>query len=82
MIEIGHTYKLSAEELCNEWVAFSTRNGDIKMEADRLDQWEGDLHISSRKAPSGKKNRSKSKVLASPTTAKNGVYSQENLQDL
>ena len=57
MLDIGRNYQLDAESLCNEWVAHSTRGGDLTLNLDTLDQWEGQLIKNSRKTPSSKNTK-------------------------
>lgn len=88
MLEIGNTYSLKAGELCNEWVAFSIRNGCDNPDLDTVEQLEGYLQSQtpSSKTTSGKPAKvglsRRSGEFTSPGTAGGMVYSQENLSEL
>lgn len=74
MHEIGIKYDLDAAGLCNDWVAFSTQNGDCKMETEFMDRWEGHLHSSRKKTPLSRHAVSK--------TGNGVMYTGENLVEL
>jgi hypothetical protein len=78
VLEIGHAFKLDPDNLLAEWVAFSTRNGNIDMDGETLDQWEGQLEATSRnKTPRNRRTVAKTTGLTT-----NGTYSQDNLSEL
>ncbi len=84
VLEIGRSFSLDAESLCNEWVAFSTRK-NCELELDTLEQWEGHLHTSScsRKTPTSRRTVSKTKGL--PSSGRRGgmvTLSEQNLDAL
>lgn len=81
-MELGHTHRLKADGLLVEWLAFSTRNGDCELDAERLSQWESHLETSSHKTPKNRRTVSKTTGLATPNGTATEIYSQEDLTDL
>ena len=77
MLEIGQTYQLNAESLCNEWVAYSTRCGGCQLELDTLDQWQGHLIKTTRKTPSSRRTVAK----ATPAKMSSHVEDMETLTE-
>ena len=44
--EVGIKHHLSASDLCNGWVAFSTQHDSCALREDTLDQWEAQVCLS------------------------------------
>lgn len=79
MLEIGLSLSYSAEKLCNEWVAFSTRKS-CELDLDSLDQLEAHLQKAARKTPGSRRNVTKSRTHSSQVGGM--VMSEDDLDQL
>lgn len=78
--EIGRQYHLDANQLCNEWVAYSAQNDDCELVEENIEKWESTLHVKSRQTPTT------SRRAVSKTRQRGGdggaMYTQDDLGDM
>ena len=76
--EIGHQYHLDANQLCDEWVAYSAQNNDCELAEENIEKWENTLHVKSRQTPTSRKAVSKIRGRGDAGT----MYTQDDLDDM
>lgn len=82
-MEIGHGHKLDPEGLLTNWLAYSTRNGNVDMDGETLDQWEGQLERDRHsKTPRGRGRKVAKTPALDTANGTPGTYSQDDLSEL
>ena len=76
--DIGHQYHFKANELCEEWVAYTAQNNDCELVEENIEKWENMLHVKSRQTPTSRRAVSKTRGRGDGTI----MLSQEDLGDL